>query len=184
MVTQIKKEYEFVLDTLFQKGLFHTYQTSFSIRTENDKFIINKKDSTFNEHDIFKEVHYKEDLSWKDVSIDVRLHSYIYQKQSLAKCIAHVFPLNLVTYSLYHNTFRPLDYYGQNVIGARKIYEVSDMDNFLEQVESIVLTHINENIFIIRGFGAYLYDRDVKELAKKASILENSAEILLKISNV
>jgi len=185
MKEEIKKDYEVILDTLFKKGLFHTYQTSFSVRTENDRFIINKKDIVFTEKDIFTEIHYQEDLSWQEASSDVKIHSYIYQKISTAKCIAHIFPVNLVTYSLYHHQFKPLDYYGLNVIGKKEIYEVEEYDNFLEQLESIIYPKLNkENIFIIKGYGAYIYDRDLKELAKKASILENSANILLKIKYV
>jgi len=185
MKETIKKDYEIILDTLFQKGLFHTYQTSFSVRTENDRFIINKKDVVFTENNLFTEVHYKEDLSWKEASRDINIHSYIYQKVSTAKCIAHIFPINLVTYSLYHHQFKPLDFYGQNVIGKKEIYEIEDIENFEEQLESIIYPKVSiENIFIIKGYGAYLYDRDLKELAKKASILENSANILLKIKQV
>ena len=185
MKEKIKKDYELVLDTLFNKGLFHIYQTSFSVRTENDRFIINKQDSIFTENDIFTEIHYQEDLSWKEASLDAKIHSYIYQKISTAKCIAHIFPTNLVTYSLYHHQFKPLDYYGDTVIGKKEIYDIEDYENFIEQVESIIYPKLkNENIFIIKGYGAYIYDRDLKELAKKASILENSANILLKIKHV
>ena len=185
MKEKIKEEYELILETLLQKRFFHTYQTSFSVRTENDRFIINKKDSVFKEDDMFVEIHYKEDLSWREASRDSHIHSYIYQKVSTAKCIAHIFPINLVTYSLYHHQFKPLDYYGQTIIGRKEIYEIDEIDNFKEQVENIIYPKVqNENIFIIKGYGAYLYDRDLKELAKKASILENSAEILLKIKHV
>jgi L-fuculose-phosphate aldolase len=185
MTETIKKEYEVILDTLFQKGLFHTYQTSFSVRTENDRFIINKKDAVFTEKDIFTEVHYMKDLSWNEASRDINIHSYIYQKVSTAKCIAHIFPVNLVTYSLYHHQFKPLDYYGMSVIDKKEIYEIEDIDNFEEQIENIIYPRVlKENIFIIKGYGAYIYDRDLKELAKKASILENSANILLKIKHV
>ena len=185
MKENIKKDYEVVLETLLRKGLFHTYQTSFSVRTENDRFIINKKDVVFTENEIFTEIHYKKDLSWKDASLDANIHSYIYQKVSNAKCIAHIFPINLVTYSLYHHQFKPLDYYGQTIIGKKTIFDITDYENFTEQVESIIHTNIlNENTFIIKGYGAYIFDRDLKELAKKASIIENSARILLKIKNV
>jgi len=185
MKQKLKKEYEIILDTLLQKGLFHTYQTSFSVRTENDRFIINKQDTLFRENDIFTEVHYKEDLSWKEASLDVKIHATIYQKISTAKCIAHIFPINLVTYSLYHHQFKPLDYYGLTIIGKKEIYEIDEYENFTEQLESIIYPKLkNENIFIIKGYGAYIYDRDLKELAKKASIIENSANILLKIKHV
>jgi L-fuculose-phosphate aldolase len=185
MKETIKKDYELILDTLFQKGLFHTYQTSFSVRTENDRFIINKRDIIFTEKDIFTEVHYKEDLSWKEASHDIHIHSHIYQRISTAKCIAHIFPINLVTYSLYHHKFKPLDFYGKKVIGAKEIYEIENINNINEEIEKIIYPKMfNENVFIIQGYGAYLFDRDLKELAKKASILENSATILLKVKNV
>jgi len=185
MKEQLKKEYENILNILFEKGLFHIYQTSFSIRTENDRFIINKKDALFGETNIFTEIHYKEDLAWREASNDAKIHAFIYQKIPNAKCIAHIFPINLVTYSMYHQYFKPLDFYGQNIIGKKDIYEIDDIDNFKEQLERIVLAKLKEdNIFIIKGYGAYIYDRDPKELAKKASILENSAKILLKIRQV
>jgi L-fuculose-phosphate aldolase len=165
--------------------MFHIYQTSFSIRTENDKFLINKNDALFLEEEIFTEIHYKKDLSWQEASNDANIHSFIYQKISTAKCIAHIFPINLVTYSLYHRQFKALDFYGETIIGKKKIYEITDINHFNEEVENIVQKNIlKDSIVIIKGYGAYLYDRDLKELAKKASILENSAKILLKIRNV
>jgi L-fuculose-phosphate aldolase len=182
---EIKKDYEKILKTLIQKEMFHIYQTSFSIRTENDKFLINKNDALFLEEEIFTEIHYKKDLSWQEASADANIHSFIYQKISTAKCIAHIFPINLVTYSLYHRQFKALDFYGENVIGKKKIFEINDNNHFIEEVENIVQKNIlNDEIVIIKGYGAYIYDRDLKELAKKASILENSAKILLKIKNV
>lgn len=185
MKEEIKKDYERVLEILTKKGMFHIYQTSFSIRTENDKFIINKNDALFLEKEMFTEIHYKEDLSWQTASPDANIHSFIYQKISTAKCIAHIFPINLVTYSLYHRKFKPLDFYGESVIENRNIYEVNDEKHFSEEVENIVKKNIlKDNIIIIKGYGAYLYDRDLKELTKKASILENSSKILLKIRNI
>jgi L-fuculose-phosphate aldolase len=182
---EIKKDYEKILKTLIQKGMFHIYQTSFSIRTQNDKFLINKNDALFLEEDIFTEIHYKKDLSWQEASNDANIHSFIYQKISTAKCIAHIFPINLVTYSLYHRQFKALDFYGENIIGKKKIHEITDTNHFIEEVENIVQKNIiNDEIVIIKGYGAYIYDRDLKELAKKASILENSAKILLKIKNI
>ena len=55
MKEEIKKYYEKAIETLTKKQMFHIYQASFSIRTENDKFIINKNDSLFLEDEIFKE---------------------------------------------------------------------------------------------------------------------------------
>jgi len=181
---KIKTGYEKILDLLTKKGMFHIYQTSFSIRTENDKFIINKNDALFLEDDIFTEVHYKKDLSWGIASNDVNIHSFIYQKISTAKCIAHIFPINLVTYSLYHGQFKPIDFYGETVIGNKKIFEIENTQHAKEEIENIIKKHImSNNIIIIKGYGAYIFDRDPKELTKKASILENSAKILLKIRN-
>ncbi len=184
MKEQIKKEYQLILDILIRKQMFHIYQTSFSVRTENDRFIINKKDALFTENNMFTEIHYQPDLSWQEASIDTNIHSYIYQKVSNAKCIAHIFPINLVTYSLYHHRFNPIDFYGKNLIGKKDIYDIQN-ENILEQIERIIYPKLeDENIFILKGYGAYIYDRDLKELAKKASILENSAKILLKIKQV
>ncbi len=185
MKENMKKDYKLVLNTLFEKNLFHIYQSSFSIRTENDRFMINKKDTIFCEEDIFTEIHYKKDLSWQDASKDAHIHSYIYQKVSTAKCIAHIFSTNLVAYSLYHNSFNPIDYYGINIIGRQNIYNLQNHNNLSNQIENIIFPKLqSNNIFIIKGYGAYLYERDVKELAKKALILENSAQILLKIADV
>ena len=185
MKEKIKKDYEKAIETLTKKEMFHIYQASFSIRTENDKFIINKNDALFLEDEIFTEIHYTKDLSWQNASFDANIHSFIYQKISTAKCIAHIFPINLVTYSLYHRQFKPIDFYGESIIKDRKIYEINDKKYFIDEVENIIQKNILQNdIIIIKGFGAYIYDRDVKELTKKASILENSAKILLKIKNV
>ena len=185
MKEEIKNEYKKILNLLRNKGMFHIYQTSFSIRTENDKFIINKKDALFADNEMFIEVHYKEDLSWQIASDDVDIHSFIYQKVSHAKCIAHIFPINLVTYSLYHSQFRPIDFFGQTIIGKKKIFEIKNKNYHIEEVSNIIQKEIiNNDIIIIKGYGAYIFDRDVKDLAKKASILENSSQILLKIQSI
>jgi L-fuculose-phosphate aldolase len=182
---KLKETYKEILNLLIMKEMFHIYQTSFSIRTENDKFLINKKDALFLKDEFFTEVHYKKDLSWNMASDDVNIHSFIYQKISTAKCIAHIFPINLVTYSLYHRQFKPIDFYGETIVGNNKIFLIEDTKYAKEEIENIIKKNIiNNDILIISGYGAYIFDRDEKELAKKASVLENSAKILLKINNV
>jgi L-fuculose-phosphate aldolase len=182
---KLKEVYEDILELLIRKEMFHIYQTSFSIRTENDKFLINKKDALFLKDEFFIEVHYKKDLSWNIASDDVNIHSFIYQKMPIAKCIAHIFPINLVTYSLYHRQFKPIDFYGESIVGNQKIFLIEDIKYAKEEIENIIKKNIIYNdVIIIRGYGAYIFDRDEKELAKKASVLENSAKILLKAKDI
>lgn len=173
-------EYKAVSKALFLKGFFHIYHGSISLRTDDDKFMINQKDELFSEPKLYTEVHYQRDLSWNDSSKDTEIHAIIYQKIPMAKCIAHIFPTSLVTYSLFHRKIKPIDYFGDQLIGTKPIHDFKAYSDWEDQADAVIATRLkDDNIMIIKGFGAFIWERNLKQLAKKASILENSAKILL-----
>jgi len=181
----LENEYELVAQALFQKDFLHIYHGSLSVRTDDDKFLINKKDSLFTENHFTIEIHFSEDISWKEASIDADIHSKVYQSLPEAKCIAQIFPANVVTYSLYHKKFKPIDYIGELHIGELDIIHSIDYKHWKDQADSLIAQEfLSNNIVIVKGIGAFIYDRDLRELAKKASILEKSAKILLKSKGI
>jgi L-fuculose-phosphate aldolase len=181
----LENEYKIVSQALFQKDFLHIYHGSLSVRTNDDKFLINKRASIFSELNSTIEVHFAEDISWKESSIDTDIHSKVYQTIPEAKCITQIFPVNLVTYSLYYKKFKPVDYIGEFLIGELDIIHSVDYSHWKDQSDSII-THefLSKDVVIIKGIGAFIYDRDLRSLARKASILENSAKILLKSKGI
>jgi L-fuculose-phosphate aldolase len=181
----LENEYKIVSNALFQKDFLHIYHGSLSVRTNDDKFLINKRASIFSEENSTIEVHFAEDISWKEASIDADIHSKVYQSIADVKCITQVFPLNLVTYSLYYKKFKPIDYIGELNIGELDIIHSVDYKHWKDQADSIIAHEfLSSDIVIIKGIGAFIYDRDLRNLARKASILENSAKILLKSKGI
>jgi L-fuculose-phosphate aldolase len=154
---------------------------SISLKVESDKMIINKYNKSIHEEDFCKIVHINiKDLSWKEASEDVEIHARIYKDITHAKTVLNVFPVNIITYSLEHTLFKPIDYLGKQIFDKVKIIEIDDPQKWEENKDFIIVKHLKEkNIVIIRGFGVYIISRDIKEAIKKAIILENSATILL-----
>ncbi len=186
MVTKdLEKEYRIVSQSLFQKEFLHLYHGSLSVRTDEDKFLINKTSALFSEENSTIEIHFKEDISWKEAHIDADIHSKVYQELPHAKCITQIFPINLVTYSLYHKKFKPIDYVGSFHIGELDIIHSIDYKHWKDKADSLIAQQFfSRDIVIVKGIGAFIYDRDLRNLAKKASILEKSAQILLKSKGI
>ncbi|MEO1928697.1 MAG: class II aldolase/adducin family protein [Nautiliaceae bacterium] len=181
VIKTIKDEYKLTAQLLYEKNMLNLAVGSISLKIENDKMIINNQNKSVYEEDFCKIVHInKKDLSWKETSNDIEIHARIYKDISYAKTVLNVFPLNIITYSLQHTMFKPIDYQGQQIIDKVKIIEIGDIQKWEENKEFIITNHLKEkNIVIIRGFGVFIIARDIKEAIKKAIILENSATILL-----
>ncbi len=155
---------------------------SISLKLNNDQMLINKKNRHIEEEDFYKNVHIlKKDLSWEEMSDDIKIHSKIYETISSTKAIANIFPLNTITFSIeHHNLLKPLDLIGTEQLKKIKIIHITNKTEWNENKEFIIAKHLKLNdILIIKGYGVFIKARDVREILKKAVILENSAAILL-----
>ncbi|WP_456479372.1 class II aldolase/adducin family protein [Nautilia sp.] len=181
VIKTIIDEYKLTAKILYEKNMLNLAVGSISLKIENDKMIINNHNKSIYEEDFCKIVHInKKDLSWKEASNDVNIHARIYKDISYAKTVLNVFPLNIITYSLEHTFFKPIDYQGKRILDKVKIIEIDDVQKWEENKDFIISKNLRDkNIVIIRGFGVYIIARDIKEAIKKAIILENSAYILL-----
>ena len=182
MVTKtIIDEYLLVAKNLFEKNFLNMGVGSISLKINNDKMLINKQNRHINENDFYKSVHIlKEDLSWNEMSPDIAIHSKIYEKISSTKSIASIFPINTIIFSMkHHNVLKPIDKLGKFYLNEIPILETNETQ-WQENKEFIVTKLLkNHHILIIKGYGVLIHARDIREIIKKAVIMENSANILL-----
>ena len=176
IVKNIVDEYLLVVKELFEKNFLNIGLGSISLKLTSDKMIINKKNKHYLEDDFYKIVHIiKEDMSWNEVSEDVKTHSKIYEIISSTKAIANIFAVNTITFSMgNHSVLKPIDTLGKIFLERVPIIEVTK-EKELAISKSLELN----DIVIIKGYGVYIKSRDIREIIKKAIILENSAKILL-----
>jgi len=179
-------EYLLVARELFKKDFMHIGLGSISMKLKADKMIINKKNKHVNEEDFIKTLHIlKEDMAWEEATDDVKVHSKIYEQVPSAKAIIHICPKNVITYSLKrHNCLKPIDFIGKHFIKKVNIIEINSLQEWEENKEFIIAKELkHKDIVIIKGHSVYLKGRDLREILKKAVILENSAYMLLNSTN-
>ena len=183
MVTKtIIDEYLLVTKILFEKNFLNMGLGSISLKLKADKMLINKKDKHILEDDFFKSVHIlKKDMSWQETTADVTIHSKIYEIISSTKSIANIFPINTMTFvEEHHNILKPIDFLGKNILDKIPVIEITNEKNWIEKQDFIISKKLmHEDIVIIKGYGVFIKSRDIREILKKAIILENSAKILL-----
>ena len=184
MITKtIVDEYLLVAKILFEKHFLNPGIGSISLKLQKDQMLINKQNKHILEDDFFKQVHIlKKDLSWQETTDDIEIHSKIYETLSSTKAIANIFPINTMTFSIeHHNTLRPIDFLGKKYLNKIPIIEIFNPIEWEENKEFIISKKLKENdIVIIKGYGVFIKSRDIREILKKAIMLENSAKILLK----
>lgn len=170
--------------SMFRKGFFGIFHGSLSSRVEHNKFIINKKNAIFDEiseNDLI-ELYFNQDYRWKEASLDAEIHFNIYDNIHEAKYIAYGMPPYTVSYSLTHNKVIPKDYFGYKNIGNLRVYDPKHFEDWYERAHIDIVRYFREfktNIIVIRGYGVYIYDRDIVQIAKKMAIVENSCKLLL-----
>jgi len=175
-------EFLLVSKILFEKNFLNIGIGSISLRLNQDKIIINKKNRHIYEDDFFKTIYIlKKDLLWNEVSEDVKIHSKVYETITSTKTIINIFPINTITFSLEHHSFlNPIDEIGKSILGKVPILESTTERGWRENKEFIISQKMKTNdIIIIKGYGVFIRSRDVREIIKKAITLENSAKILL-----
>ena len=181
IVNTLLKEYELITKELFDKGFLSIGLGSISMKLKEDLMLINKHNKHYLEEDFIKKVHIlREDISWKEINPDIKLHSEIYKHHSNAKAIAHIFPINTMTLSQTQHFINPLDFIGKTTLNRVKIIEIPSKTEWNENKSFIISKNLfQRDIIIIRGFGVFICARDLRELLKKAIILENSSYIIL-----
>lgn len=176
--------------SLFHKNFFSVYHGSISARISSNGFIINTKDAILNEvkeESLVKLDCQKRDYRWSMASSDVHIHEHIYESIPNAKYISYTMPPYTTAYSLKHGKVSPKDYYGKKVLGDVIIYDPKNFEDWLERAPYEIPKFFKNNdthILLIKGFGVISYDRDISEMAKKISILENSCRLLALSANL
>jgi L-fuculose-phosphate aldolase len=174
--------------SMFRKNFFGIYHGSISARTEQNKFIINKKNAIFDRigENSLVELYSKKDYRWNDASIDARIHLSIYTNISEAKYICYAMPPYTVAYTLNHNNIIPKDYFGLMLIGKINIYDSKRFEDWYERANVEIYRYFiekNTNIIVVKGYGIFAYDRDIYSLAKNIALIENTCRVLLLAAN-
>jgi L-fuculose-phosphate aldolase len=96
-------------------------------------------------------------------------------------------PPYATAFSLKHGKVSPQDYYGQKVLGEVIVYDPKNIDDWIERAPYEIPRFFQKHdthLLLIKGFGVICYDRDITEMAKKVSILENSCRLLALSANL
>lgn len=171
--------------SMFRKDFFGIFHGSISARMDTNKFLINTKDAIFddiNEDNLIYLTHNK-DYRWNEASIDSDIHSSIYQNISHAKFIAYTMPPFAMSYMLENEYVVPKDYFGSRRFKDIKIYDPKGFDDWYERADTQIMRLMSEtkkDLVCIRGYGIYAHARELKELAKKVALVENSCKILIR----
>jgi L-fuculose-phosphate aldolase len=180
----IKEQLRSLSLSMFRKDFFGIYHGSISAKSGSSRFIINSKDAVFDSlnHNALLELNYKKDYRWNDASIDSSIHLGIYQSFSDAKFITFSMPPFTTAFSLEHNMVIPKDYFGNMHLGTLPVYDIKNFDDWYDRAASEIPHYFGSeqtNIMIIKGYGVYIYDRDIHIMAKKLAILEKSCRLLM-----
>ena len=180
---EIFKNLKTISLSMFRKNFFGIFHGSLSVKLEEGHCLINKKDAIFDDLDeeSFIMLYHKRDYRWNDASMDTFIHSLLYQNIPNAKYIAYGMPPFTVSYTLTHNKIIPKDYFGYKMLGTLDVYDPKDFDNWYERADVEINRYFKESgskIMVIRGYGVYVFHRDLQLLSKLFALLENSCKIL------
>jgi len=178
------EEIKHVSLSLFHKNFFSLYHGSISARINSNNFVINTKDTILddiNENSLVKLDVNKRDYRWKLASPDVHIHEQIYENIPNAKYISYTMPPYATAFSLKHGKVLPTDFYGKTVLGEVIVYDPKNVDDWLDRAPFEIAHFFQKHdahLLLIKGFGLISYDRDIIEMAKKISIVENSCRLI------
>lgn len=169
--------------SMFRKSFFGVFHGSLSVKVGESRFIINKKEAIFDELDdsTLMMLRYDRDYRWHEASLDSAIHASIYQGISDAKCIAYCLPPFTMAYALRFNKIIPQDYFGARILKSIEVYNPKDFETWYERADVEIVRHMRESnarVMVIRGYGVYLFERDMNQLAKMVALVENSCKIL------
>ena len=184
------EEIQHVSLSLFHKNFFSLYHGSISARVSTSSFIINSKDTILDEiteDSLVKLDCQKREYRWNLANSDVHIHEHIYESIPNAKYISYTMPPYATAFSLKHGKVLPADFYGKTVLGEVIVYDPKNIDDWLDRAPYEVSRFFQKHdthLLLIKGFGLISYDRDIIEMAKKISILENSCRLLALSANL
>lgn len=169
--------------SMFRKNFFGVFHGSISAKIEHNKFIINKREAIFDEidEDSLIVLYHNRDYRWNDASIDASIHSNIYQNIPDAKFVAYGMPPYTTAYSIRYNKIAPIDYFGYITYKEIPVYDPKQLDDWYERADVEICRYMKENsvhLMVIKGYGVYVYHRDLNQMAKSIAILENSCRLL------
>ena len=170
--------------SMFRKDFFGIYHGSLSAKTEPNRFVINTKEAIFDAVDekTLIELYFKKDYRWNMASMDASIHHSIYSTISEAKFVCFSMPPFTTAYSLEHNIIIPKDYFGHKEIGSLTIVDPKEFDDWYERAQTEIAHYMvkhKTDIMVIKGYGVYIFNRDLNEMAKKLAILEKSCRLLM-----
>ncbi len=183
MEQYLADELKHVSLSMFRKDFIGIFHGSISARVEHNKFLINKKDAIFDDlkRSDFIELYSKKDYRWNEASMDADIHLNIYKNINEAKYVCYAMPPFLTAYSLAHSSITPKDYFGSVKFDTLPIYDPKLFDDWYERADVEIYRQMKEQkrkVLIIKGYGVYIYDRDIFQIAKSIALLENSAKLL------
>lgn len=190
MAKHLIEEIQHISLSLFHKNFFSVYHGSISARVTTHSFLINSKETILdeiNEESLVKLDCNKRDYRWNLANSDVHIHEHIYETIPNAKYVCYTMPPYATAYSLKHSKVLPIDFYGQTILGEVIIYDPKNIENWLERAPHEIAKFFQQHdthLLLIKGFGLISYDRDIIEMAKKISILENSCRLLALSANL
>ena len=170
--------------SLFNKNFFSVYHGSISARISASAFVINSQDTILDElteDSLVKLDCQKRDYGWSLANSDAHIHELIYKTIPNAKYVSYTMPPYATAFSLKHGKVSPQDYYGKKVLGEVIVYDPKHIEDWIERAPYEIHQFFQKNdthLLLIKGFGVICYDRDIIEMAKKISILENSCRLL------
>jgi len=176
--------------SLFTKNFFSVFHGSISARVSHSSFIINNKDTILDEisnESLIELDCQKRDYRWSLATSDVHIHEHIYENLPSAKYVSYTMPPYATAYSLKHGKVSPADYYGKQVLGEVIVYDPKNIADWIDRAPYEIPTFFQKHdaqLLLIKGFGLIAYDRDITEMAKKISILENSCRLLALSANL
>jgi len=184
MDKHLLEELRHVSHSLFQKNFFTVFHGSISARIDTNRFYINHKETILD--DITSQSFVKldctqRDYRWSMANVDAKIHEVIYEAIPNAKYVSYTMPPYATAFSLKHGKVSPKDYYGKTILGDITVYDPKDISDWIDrapyEINQFFKTH-KSHLLLIKGFGVVCYDRDIIEMAKKISILENSCKLL------
>ncbi len=171
--------------SMFRKNFLGVYHGSISARVDAESFLINKRNAIFDEmtsESLIRIESHRPDYRQSIASIDTPIHEEIYGQIPQAKYIAYAMPPYATAYTLTHDAFVPEDYFGYQLGGEMQVIDPGQFEDWYarapHEIAGYFHTHAG-HIMLIRGYGIYVHDRDLVEMARRIAILENSARLLM-----
>jgi L-fuculose-phosphate aldolase len=178
------QEIQHISLSLFIKNFFSVFHGSISARLSASSFVINSEETILDDmtqESLVKLDCEKRDYRWSLANSDAPIHENLYKALPNAKYVSYTMPPYATALSLKHGKVSPQDYYGKMILGDIMVYDPKNFDDWMEraphEIQNFFIKH-DTHMILIKGFGVVCYDRDITEMAKKISILENSCKLI------